>query len=160
MSAAQLMADLRRLRSLNFHAQSAKATGWNGQGRGGVSIEIPSPDVIVFRETGRWHPAGREAHPSLQFSNIYRWTLVDEQTVRLEHLRLGLEQPVFLVDLQADTADGWASVTPHQCSADQYVLTVSAQPDGIGMQWTITGPKKDEHIAYRYGYASPSHAEA
>lgn len=153
MKAPQLMADLRRLQTLSFSAHSAKATGWNGQGQGAVSIEGPSPDVILFRESGHWHPTGREALPPLQFRNVYRWTLVDDQTVRLEHLRLGPEQPVFLVDLQAAAPHKWNTVEPHQCSADRYALQVLVHADGLEMHWSITGPKKDEHIVYVYRFA-------
>lgn len=152
MSAAQLLADLRRLRTLAFAARSQKATGWNGQGHGQVAVDAPTPDALVFHETGQWQPSGREHLPSLQFSNTYRWTLVDEKTVRLEHLRLGPENPIFLVDLQPDPDHGWASVTPHECVADLYALTLSVESDGITVEWKITGPKKDEHITYRYGF--------
>jgi hypothetical protein len=154
MSAAQLMADLRHLRSLSFSACSAKATGWNGHGQGSVHIETPSPEVIVFRETGQWQPAGREDRPPLQFSNTYRWTIVDPQTVRLEHLRLGPEQPVFLVDLQPAPGQAWVSTTPHECIADLYALTLSVQPNGITLHWTITGPKKDEQLTYQYAFGA------
>ncbi len=154
MTAAQLMADLGRLRTLTFSARSGKSTGWSGQGHGEVRVETPSPNTIVFYESGQWQPAGREDRPALPFSNIYRWSLADGDTVRLEHLRQGPDQPVFLVELQPDTVHGWASVTPHVCSADLYALTLSVQPDGIDMHWTISGPKKDENIAYRYTFGA------
>jgi hypothetical protein len=150
------MADLRRLRTLAFSARSGKATGWNGQGQGEVSTETPSPDVILFREAGHWHPTGREANPPLQFRNIYRWTLANDQTVRLEHLRLGPEQPVFLLDLVPASPQEWTCAEPHQCSADRYSLRVVAQRDGLQMYWSITGPKKDEHMAYVYRFGDKS----
>ena len=82
-------------------------------------VEQPKPNVILYHESGTWTPlAGRET----AFSNVFRWTVDSERgSIRLEHLRFGQGNPVYLFDL-APTADGvLESIEPHVCSQDLYV---------------------------------------
>ena len=141
----QLWTNLARVRSLRFIARSGSSTGWNGIGRGTVVVEAIGDDVQTFTESGTWQTeAGRE----FRFHNVYRWTQA-KPTLRLEHLRFGVDHPVYLFDL-AQTGDReWRSVSPHLCSEDRYsaVLLVG---DSLTLRWEVIGPTKQEVIEYDY----------
>jgi Family of unknown function (DUF6314) len=141
----RLWADLSRVRSLWFVARSENATGWNGEGQGIVVVEAIGNDVQTFTESGTWRTeAGRE----LRFHNVYRWTRTDP-SLRLEHLRFGVDHPVYLFDL-AQTGDReWRSLSPHLCGEDRYsaVLLVG---DSLVLRWEVVGPTKQELIEYDY----------
>ena len=97
------------IRNLSFNASSSAATGWNGTGIGTVDVARPATDVLIYTESGTWTPDGGK---QLAFTNSYRWTLLD-QTLRLEHLRFGAGNPVYLFDLGIDQDSRMASVEPH-----------------------------------------------
>ena len=141
----QLWSDLARVRSLRFVAQSGSATGWTGIGQGTVVVEAIGEDVQTFTESGTWQTeAGRE----LRFHNVYRWTRT-EPTLRLEHLRFGVDHPVYLFDL-AQTGDReWRSVSPHLCSEDRYSAVLHVG-ESLLLHWEVVGPTKQEVIEYDY----------
>lgn len=147
MEASQLLNCLRRVGDLRFSARTAGQTGWNGDGFGTVAVESPSPEVVIFRESGEWRPAG--ANP-LRFSNVYRWSLVGPLSLRLEHLRFGPGKPVHLFELAPESESAWASVCPHECRDDCYSARLQLQADGIVLRWSIVGPRKSEDIEYAY----------
>jgi len=143
---AYLWTLLRNVTVLSFEAKSSASTGWDGVGSGTVAVSHPTSDVLVFTESGYWQPSGRR---DIRFSNVFRWTLLTE-SLRLEHLRFGPEQPVFLFDL-AQGADGvWREISPHACGEDCYSGSLSIQEREIVVHWTIKGPRKNESIRYRY----------
>jgi hypothetical protein len=138
----------RHIRFCTFISQSNSipATGWSGSGRGVVTVEAPSPEVLLFRESGIWHPA---AGGSLRFHNVYRWTR-QQESVRLEHLRFGEEHPVYLFDLVPDSDGVWVSLTPHLCRQDTYAARLRQESDRLTLSWTVLGPVKEEAIEYTY----------
>src|SRR6185437_376893 len=90
---------LRGIRKLDFEAQSRSMThtGWNGQGRGTVRVEDVDAMTMLFYENGWWSPEGSR---KLTFNNVFRWSRdPDGRLIHLEHLRLGLANPVYLFDL-------------------------------------------------------------
>src|SRR5262249_36979645 len=108
--------------------------GWNGVGEGGI-----------LREAGVWRPEGGR---TTRFHNVFRWTLLEQASVRLEHLRLGPSQPVYLFDL-APTGEGvWSSVGAHVCREDCYSAELRPNEGGFLLVWTITGPRKAESVEY------------
>jgi hypothetical protein len=141
---------LRRVRQLSFQARSlaATATGWNGRGSGTAEVETVHVDCLLFREQGTWLPEGGRR---LRFSNVYRWTIDRaRQVLRLEHLRFGPASPVFLFDL-VPAGDGLLECAcPHACGADAYAARLRCDPDAVRLDWTVTGPGKDERISYVY----------
>jgi hypothetical protein len=147
MEASQLLDCLRRIGDLRFSARTNRPTGWNGDGVGSVTVESPSAEVVIFRESGIWRPAGSG---ELRFSNVYRWSLAGPQTVRLEHLRFGLGQPVHLFELARESESVWSSVDPHQCRDDCYSARLQLQAEGVTLRWTVLGPRKCEDIEYTY----------
>jgi hypothetical protein len=134
--------------SLRFVARSANDTGWNGSGNGNVAIEHLDANTITFTETGQWTT---ETGKQLNFSNVYRWSLLESASViRLEHLRFGENSPVYLFDLVPGNDRNWHSTEPHLCRDDLYSATMRLDPDKIELRWTIKGPQKDEDIHYLY----------
>src|SRR5262245_40512939 len=91
-----LWAALRHVRTIQFTARSGAGTGWNGTGSGTVLVTAPQDGVLVFEESGTWQP---EQGQPLRFTNVFRWTLLGSQRLRLEHLRFGPAHPVYLFDL-------------------------------------------------------------
>ncbi len=97
------------VRDLAFNASSSASTGWTGSGTGTVDVAQPSSDILVYTESGTWSPGG--GNP-LNFTNVYRWTLLSE-TLRLEHLRFGPDNPVYLFDLRIVDDERMESVAAH-----------------------------------------------
>jgi hypothetical protein len=143
----ELWSCLHRVRSLRFVAQSALATGWNGVGTGSVIVGAPADSVLIFTESGSWQPTGGRP---LRFSNVFRWSRINADLIRLEHLRFGADQPVYLFDLSSEMGGEWISVSPHLCEQDCYAAKLWLQERGLWLRWTITGPKKQECIEYFY----------
>jgi len=97
------------VRDLTFNASSGASTGWTGTGVGTVDVSQSAADALVYTESGTWTPNGGK---QLSFTNVYRWTLLPE-TLRLEHLRFGPENPVYLFDLAVIDDSRLGSVAPH-----------------------------------------------
>src|SRR5262245_37173249 len=143
---------LRRIRALRFTARSGAGSGWNGTGSGTVLVTAPQDGVLLFEESGTWQP---DQGKPLRFRNVFRWTLLDPQRIRLEHLRFGPAHPVYLFDL-APTPDGsWCSLTPHLCAEDCYSARLDEWEQGFHLAWSIRGPRKEEPIEYDYSTKYP-----
>ncbi|HEY2344103.1 MAG TPA: hypothetical protein VGH90_13760, partial [Chthoniobacteraceae bacterium] len=101
---------LRWLTKLRFEARSEAGTGWNGVGVGTIAVSEPAAETIVFEEVGTWRqlPNGRS---DFRFTNVYRWVIVEDR-IRLEHLRFGPKQPVYLFDLAPGEDGCWHEVQP------------------------------------------------
>ena len=97
------------VRALTFNACSSSSTGWKGSGDGIVDVSRPAADVLVYAESGTW---SLDNAKQLSFTNVYRWTLLTE-SLKLEHLRFGPENPVYLFDLSITDGDCMESVAPH-----------------------------------------------
>ena len=151
-----LWSRLAAVRSLAFDARSAAGTGWNGVAVGTVAVGRPRDDVLIFTESGAWTAVG-SAKP-IAFNNVFRWTRFAEH-LRLEHLRHGVDRPVFLFDLAATDDGNWREARPHLCGDDVYRATLlladTPANTGVDLAWTIDGPKKREAIDYAYRHAPP-----
>jgi len=95
--------------AMAFTASSSASTGWTGSGTGTVRVARPSHSILVFTESGTWSPGGGGP---LNFTNVYRWTLLGD-SLRLEHLRFGPEDPVYLFDLEMFDPMRMKSIDPH-----------------------------------------------
>lgn len=137
----------RHLRSLSFVARSGAESGWNGTGTGTVEVREASDGAMTFHEQGVWRPEGGER--DLRFHNVYRWTRTGD-LLRLEHLRFGADNPVFLFELTQVGEEEWRSVSPHLCRDDCYTAVLLVHDDGIVLRWSIDGPRKKETIEYAY----------
>lgn len=131
---------------LEFVATSATGTtGWTGTGTGNVAVEFPDTATCLFHEAGRWVQTGGRG---FAFSNVFRWTRGDG-FLRLNHLRFGPSAPVQLFDL-IPAAGCLESANAHVCRDDCYAARLDADGTGLRLTWTVTGPRKNETIAYRY----------
>jgi hypothetical protein len=102
---------------------------------------------MTFTESGTWRPQG--VGRDIRFSNIYRWTL-SGNALRLEHLRQGADNPVYLFDLTHTGEQEWSAASPHLCRDDCYSATLTVYHDKIDLRWNISGPRKSERITYVY----------
>jgi Family of unknown function (DUF6314) len=127
---------------------SQDQTGWNGKGHGEVFVQKEGGDILIFREQGSWL---MQQNRTVMFSNVLRWTL-DRSAgmISLEHLRFGLDNPVFLCCLRSVSDHFLRSVAPHVCKEDIYRLQVTLDQTSIRLYWRVTGPSKNEAMAHHY----------
>lgn len=141
---------LTAIKEVTFHAKSKSKNelGWNGKGKGEVTVSKEGDHVILFMEKGSWQ--GQQGE-EISFSNIFRWTF-DQFTgmISLEHLRRGLNQPVFLFHLVPNSKHSLSSVDSHLCDGDTYFGQIQFDRFSIRLNWRIIGPKKNEEIDYYY----------
>ncbi len=138
------------VRKLSFNAKTkAKdATGWNGKGAGEVSILKEGTHMLLFNEKGTWNGGGKD---QMSFSNIFRWSFDrDAGMISLEHLRRGVNHPVFLFHLVPSGNFSLSSVDSHLCDGDTYFGQVHFDRYGLRLNWRVIGPKKNEEIDYYY----------
>lgn len=128
--------------------KSKEAGGWNGKGKGEVTIAKSGDNVLLFTEKGVWKgKQGKE----VSFSNIFRWTLDRTSCmISLEHLRRGPEHPVFLFHLVPTSQQSLSSVDSHLCDGDTYFGKIHFDRSSLRLNWRVIGPKKNEEIDYFY----------
>ncbi len=141
---------LSTVKRLSFHAHSKSKvnSGWNGRGTGDIHVEKTGSHVLVFNEKGIWKSTDNQ---EMSFTNIFRWTLDRVSgVVSLEHLRRGIDNPVFLFHLAPSSAQSLSSVDSHLCEGDAYFGKVDFDQHSIRLHWRVIGPKKNEEIEYSY----------
>lgn len=141
---------LSSVKQLTFHAKtkSSEDTGWNGKGKGEVLIAREGRSVVLFTEKGTWQSKDGKA---IDFSNLFRWTLDQEAgMISLEHLRRGVNHPVFLFHLAPSGNHALASVDSHLCEGDAYFGQIFFDRHSLRLSWRVIGPKKNEEIDYFY----------
>jgi len=125
-------------------------SGWAGRGSGTVAVEAHADASLTFTESGRFRLDG--AAESVAFRNVFRWTPTPD-ALALSHERRGAEAAVRLFELipagPDDNAD-WVAREAHQCAADRYRARLTLAEAGFDLQWRIEGPRKNEHLYYRY----------
>jgi len=158
VSTPDLWSALRTVARLRFEATCIRPPEWNGTGVGGVRVEAIGDSALVFHESGRWTlPGGRE----LPFSNVFRWTRClgadargaqgnEPAGLRLEHLRFGPAEPVFLFELTPQTPGQLVSREPHRCGEDLYAGALRWAPDRVELEWRLSGSRKQGTIRYLY----------
>jgi hypothetical protein len=148
-----LVAFWKRLAATNtliFHAKTKlkEEGGWNGRGRGEVIVAKEGESVLVFHEKGNWK--NEEGHET-DFSNIFRWTLDKAAgVISLEHLRRGINRPVFLFHLAPSGNNSLSSVDTHLCAEDAYFGQIFYDKNHLRLNWRVIGPKKNEELDYYY----------
>lgn len=135
-----------RVQALHFESKSRTGSGWVGVGSGQVEASQPQDDVLIWQEHGQWKQNGGR---DIRFFNTFRWTKQDGE-LKLEHLRFGAEQPVFLFQLAPISSTQWRDVEPHLCRTDNYSASLEIEDECLQLSWTVFGPTKDESINYVY----------
>lgn len=141
---------LAKVNQLTFHSKSKaqEESGWQGKGRGEVVVIKENDNAILFNEKGNWQ--GKDTDP-MGFSNVFRWSLDSHAgIISLEHLRRGLNSPVFLFHLAPACSHSLASVDSHFCEGDVYFGQLQLDRNGLRLNWRVIGPKKNEEIDYFY----------
>ncbi len=139
---------LETIEKLHFHAKTKEESGWNGRGKGEVSVTKEGSTTLIFREKGSWR--GKQVK-DVNFSNVFRWTLDrDALMISLEHLRRGMDAPVFLFHLTPTGNHSLTSIDSHLCEDDAYFGQIHFDTHGIRLIWRVIGPKKNEQIEYYY----------
>ena len=161
---------LSRIVRLEFQASSGATSGTHWQGRGSAEVRTESTaSAIRFFESGRFLPGASSTPTSVR--NVYLWQR-EGQALLLSHERLGRESGVFLLrftqtgrewtDPEPMDLDGTStkrtgpdretlqSSEPHRCGQDRYRATLRLTEDGIRLDWTVTGPHKDERLVQHY----------
>lgn len=121
----------------------ASRTGWAGEGQGRVQTEQHGEDELHFIETGEFR---QQQGLPVAMHNRFIWQR-RTQGIALSHGRRG--EPVFLFELRW-LDGGWRSVADHVCINDLYSGELIEKGNGFALNWRILGPKKDEHLHYRY----------
>lgn len=136
----------RQVVAVQLVSKSHSGIGWSGVGSGVVKVSEPASDVLTFEESGSWRQdGGRE----MRFTNVFRWSIVEER-LRLDHLRFGPSNHVFLFEMPADTDGVWHEINPHPCREDCYRASLRMDNETILVNWLVRGPQRDEVIDYAY----------
>lgn len=141
---------LRQVKQLSFNAKSKskEELGWTGKGKGEVIISKENDNTLIYNEKGIWLNKNGD---QVSFTNVFRWTL-DRHTgiIALEHLRRGVDHPVFLFHLAPTNAYSLSSVDSHLCEGDSYFGQIHLDSNSLRLNWRVIGPKKNEEIDYYY----------
>lgn len=141
---------LSSIKKLVFHAKtkSQEENGRNGRGQGVVDVAKESESVLIFHEKGSWKGLnGTET----DFTNSFRFTIdCIAGMISLEHLRYGLNHPVFLFHLAPSGKHALSSVDSHFCEGDTYFGQMVDTAQNLRLSWRVIGPKKNEEIDYYY----------
>lgn len=141
----KLKQSLLKVKSLRFTSETLEKTGWSGSGNGIVNVKSHG-EIIRYDESGSWLNSNSK---TFGFKNTYRWTF-EENHVKLEHLRFGEKDPVFLFNLIPKNEYFWTSECPHKCKLDDYNAQLEIKEDQILLNWSVVGPEKNERINYWY----------
>jgi hypothetical protein len=137
------------VKQLSFLPESKKNQGgWIGKGQGEVFSVKKDAYTLIFHEKGTWQ---REQEVDIHFSNVFRWTLdLNAKIVSLEHLRYGLNHPIFLFHLTPYSNHSLSSTDPHLCKEDAYFGQIQFDKEGLHLKWKVIGPKKNEVLDHYY----------
>jgi len=135
------------IRNYEFYATSNKNDGWKGIGQGTVRIEIDQLGNFIFFEDGFFE----NSRGKFTSHNIYRWSFKYlNNSISLEHLRFGVENPVFLFDMVCEQDSLWSSKCPHLCDRDEYHAKMLVENSCIKLEWDIINNKDYNRIEYKY----------
>jgi len=121
--------------------------------RGAATSTRDRLDRLIVEETGcTLLHTGRK----LASSNVYRWSSdPDRASLRLEHLRFGVDRPVELVEMFPGSsrharALSFASREPHMCGPDRYHALLAIRSSLVVLAWRIETPANQARIRSIY----------
>lgn len=114
------------------------------QGFANINVVLENEQTIIFHEKGEWEKQ------NISFTNTLRWTLHSD-SISIEHLRFGLQTPVFLLYLTPTEHNCLDTISPHYCQRDTYSARAFWTQEAIHFFWNVQGPLKNYKI---YSYYS------
>jgi hypothetical protein len=140
---------LKDVTCLSFSVKSRQNGDTNFKtGKADVQTLLSGLSSVIFQERGHW--IQDQLHETA-FSNSFRWTLdINTSLITLEHLRYGIEDPVFLFHLTPTQPRTLESVDAHLCGEDTYLGSIIWDHAKIDFHWRIIGTYKNDHLIYRY----------
>ena len=104
--------------------------------------------ILHITERGTWIDSNTG---NIEFFDRYRWTLNRQQgVIRLEHLRYGVENPVFLCNFFPISSGYFRSETPHICRLDVYSALFTFNQSSLFLKWSIKGKNKNYYLFKEY----------
>ena len=129
---------LKEVSSVKLHAED-HTKKWSASGHGKVTVTHRG-SVIELEESGSWEQGQA-------YWNAFRFTLLQpEGLIALEHLRFGVEHPVFLFHLQPIREGILESVDPFTGGVDTYFGILRFNRLFLQLQLRTIGPTKNEKI--------------
>lgn len=142
----ELFGLLKKMTQVDLKVKGGEDRGFK-EAKGEVAVADDLKATLIFYEEGYWIGP----HSQIRFSNVFRWHLnLLEGLLSLEHLRFGVENPVFLFHLVPKGLSTFESIHPHLCGEDTYFGHLYMGKKSIHLNWRILGPKKNEEIEYTY----------
>jgi len=144
----QAWALLPRLRCMSFAASPGthSQTSWRGTGTACIKTHTDGA-CHWLEEQGIFTP--QQTRQEVSFRNSYCWRRT-ATGLDLWHERFGMDDSVFLLTLVTAAPGRLQGRQPHHCGADVYRAELVFEADGFDLIWRVSGPRKDEHLAYRY----------
>gem|GEM_PF-3082923 len=121
-----------------------------GRYRGRVVAQASGSDTLTLRERGTWTTPENRSGPAW---NVQRWTCpADRNGLRLEHLRRGERNPVFLVEFIPSETKGGPLIArrPHRCGSDSYDAQLLVRGNALHLRWVVNGPREGREIRVQY----------
>lgn len=134
---------LQQVNSMQIHYQSNRS-GATVSGAGKVIVSRAG-SAIRFLEHGHW---GSPPERVIPYRNAVIWA-ISENSLELSHARNGWEHPTLLATFEL-TGCLLLAGSPHTCAEDCYAATLTIGEKIISLDWTITGPKKDDRLSIDY----------
>ncbi|OBT06655.1 hypothetical protein A9264_08780 [Vibrio sp. UCD-FRSSP16_10] len=123
--------------------------GWAGEGSGQVLIEKDHQQTLYFKEQGQFTLA--QNGYTVETNNEFIWQRLSDNKIKLLHSRFGRENAIELFILSYDAeSKQWISDSAHVCGDDLYSGIAIWSNNSIEFTWSISGPRKQENLHYRY----------
>ncbi|GAD90445.1 hypothetical protein VHA01S_043_00390 [Vibrio halioticoli NBRC 102217] len=146
-----LWQELQKINHYHYQSQPGanSVMGWAGAGSGDVTCELEDQQTLYFKEAGQF--TLQQNGYTVDTQNEFIWQRLNEHQIKLLHSRFGRNNAVelFVLSYHAQTQQ-WISDAAHVCADDLYSGTVQWQDEAVEFSWTITGPRKQENLHYRY----------
>ena len=139
----EIFSRISKLHTESFDAENQLIHNLSGK----VEVEIVTGMEIIFKEYLRWE---NENNLLLNSKNVYRWSFLNTGNIKLDHLRFGKNNPVFLVELFKATENTWKSRGPHDCNSDLYFAELVLQNENPVLSWEVKGPSENYSLKTVY----------
>lgn len=149
MDLIDIKTKLESISNFVFHSSSNnKMNGLEGMGGGAVTCIKENENSLLFYEHGRFN---NSFNKSMKCNNIYRWSFhYLDNKIALQHVRFGLDNPVFLFDLIFDKENRMISQNPHICKDDKYSAEMIIETSTIKLNWVVKSLIKYNRMEYLY----------